>query len=146
MTRSRPGYDRIVPFCWALHHEPRKDESMKTIIRSVLGAGALAMVGAGAALAQGAQPVQPPASQQSVPIAQPVSIVDITELPETTQARVNEVVNARGKEELQKLQAQVEAAPDIRSALQAKGLSGKQVILAQVGEGGQLTLVTRRAG
>ncbi len=119
---------------------------MKTIIRSVLGAGALAMVGAGAALAQGAQPVQPPASQQSVPIAQPVSIVDITELPETTQARVNEVVNARGKEELQKLQAQVEAAPDIRSALQAKGLSGKQVILAQVGEGGQLTLVTRRAG
>jgi len=93
---------------------------------------------------------QPPAVSPEAPASAPtgiksVNIVDIAELPETTQKQVNEVVTQRGDADLQKLRTQIESMPELKSALQEKGLSSAQVIAASMGADGALTLITKKA-
>lgn len=92
-------------------------------------------------------PAQPPAE---APAGQPditsVTVIDIEELPEATQQQVNDVVAQGGDEQLERLRASVDGMPQLKSALEAKGLTSAQVIAASVGEGGALTLITRKAG
>jgi hypothetical protein len=114
-----------------------------------LAAAGTALLLATAANAQSPSPSRPPASPQApsaAPTIQSVNVVDITELPEATQAQVNQVVAQRGDGELQKLRKAIEAAPTIKSALEAKGLSPTHVVLAQMGDDGELTLFTKKAG
>lgn len=95
-------------------------------------------------------PESPPAAAPQKPAAPPaiqsVNVVDITELPEETQSQVNQLVAQRGETEMQKLRSAIDAAPNIKSALEAKGLSSTHVLIAQMNPNGQLTLVTRKAG
>ena len=70
----------------------------------------------------------------------------MAELPEDTQTKVNEVVAQRGEEGLQKLRTSIEATPEIKSALEAKGLTPAHVIAASMGSGGALTLITKKSG
>ena len=95
-------------------------------------------------------PAQPPAAATEAPSAAPriqsVSIVDMTELPEETQKQVEDVVAQRGESDLQKLRSSIDATPQIKSALEAKGLTSAQVIAASMSPEGALTLVTKKAG
>lgn len=120
---------------------------------TILAAGA-ALILASAASAQ-QQPAPAPAApsqsapaapdaQSGVPEIQSVSVVDITELPETTQTQVNELVSQRSDEDLQKLRSSIDATPKVKSALEAKGLSSAQVIAATMGNDGALTLITKK--
>lgn len=86
-----------------------------------------------------------PETQSGVPEIQSISVVDITELPETTQTQVNELVSKRSDEDLKKLRSSIDATPKVKSALEAKGLSSAQVIAATMGTDGALTLITKKA-
>lgn len=122
-------------------------------VSTILAAGtALAFSLAANAQAPSGQPSpsRPPAAAPQTPATPPaiqsVNVVDISELPEATQTQVNQVVAQRGDGELQKLRTAIDAAPAIKSALEAKGLSSAHVLIAQMDNDGQLTLVTKRAG
>jgi hypothetical protein len=86
-----------------------------------------------------------PAAPSAAPTIQAINVVDITDLPAATQAKVNEVVAQRGEAGLQKLRGSIDATPQIKSALQAKGLTSAQVIAASMGTDGALTLITKKA-
>jgi hypothetical protein len=115
---------------------------------TMLAAGA-ALLFAGAAGAQQqpapkpAEPATPPAQSQA-PTIQNVSVVDIEQLPKETQDRVNDVVKSRSDADLQKLRSSIDARPDIKSALEAKGMSSAQVIAASLADNGTLTLITKK--
>lgn len=116
-------------------------------------AAALAAFGApglqGAAFAQMPAP-SPAPTQPGAPATPPaitsVSVVDIDELPAATKDQVNQALATRTADQLQKLRDAVEKAPAIKSALEAKGLSSRDVIVAQISQAGELTLVTKKAG
>jgi hypothetical protein len=55
-------------------------------------------------------------------------------------------VAQRGEADLQKLRSSIDATPEIKSALEAKGLTSAQVIAASMSPEGALTLVTKKAG
>ncbi|MDQ6435814.1 hypothetical protein RB623_17295 [Mesorhizobium sp. LHD-90] len=104
-----------------------------------------------------AQATQPPAqapapeAPAAAPAAAPttirsVNIVDMTELPETTQKQVNDVVAKSGDADLQQLRSTIDANPQVKSALKAKGLTSAHVIAASMSREGALTLVTKKAG
>lgn len=99
------------------------------------------------------QPGEPPASpapaapgaQPEAPAIQTVNVVDIEELPKETQTKVNEVIAKRGEDGLQKLRSSIDATPQVKSALEAKGLTSAQVIAASMDTNGALTLITKKA-
>ncbi|HEY6630742.1 MAG TPA: hypothetical protein VIZ90_04750 [Rhizobiaceae bacterium] len=123
----------------------------------ILAAGAsLAFAVATGANAQSEQapaqaPTQPPAAAPEAPSTgapniTSVSVVDIEELPEATQKQVNEVVAQRGEADLERLRASIDGMPQLKSALEAKGVTSAQVIAASMGADGALTLITKKAG
>lgn len=123
---------------------------------TILGTAAALMLAPVAAFAQQQpaqqQPTQPPATAPEAPNAQPaaptiqsVNIVDIKDLPPTTQTAVNDAVAKSSDADRQKLRETLEATPQIKSALEAKGVTSAQVIAASLGKDGALTLVTKKA-
>ena len=86
-----------------------------------------------------------PSAQPAAPAIQSVNIVDITELPEATPTQVNQVIAKRGDAGLQKLRSSIDATPQLKSALEAKGLTSAQVVAASMTTNGALTLVTKKA-
>jgi len=86
-----------------------------------------------------------PRAQPAVPTIQSVNIVDITELPKDAQTQVNQVIAQRGDAGLQKLRSSIDATPQVKSALEAKGLTSAQVIAASMNTDGALTLITKKA-
>ncbi|ESZ13591.1 MAG: hypothetical protein EOS07_18170 [Mesorhizobium sp.] len=124
----------------------------KTI--SLAAAATLLLATAASAQQQPApQPAEPPASpapaapgaQPQAPAIQTVNVVDIEELPKETQTKVNEVIAKRGEDGLQKLRSSIDATPQVKSALEAKGLTSAQVIAASMDANGSLTLITKKA-
>lgn len=124
---------------------------MRMIVTAAAGAAAIL---AGAANAQAPSTErpgsQPPASSRDAPASAPtitsVRVVEIDELPEATRAQVNQLVATRTADELEKLRQAVEKAPAVKSAVEAKGLFPRDVVLAQVSNEGELTIVARKAG
>ena len=120
---------------------------------TILATGA-ALIFATAAIAQQQPPVQPPATAPAAPEApaaaapaiKSVTVVDIEELPEAAQTQVNSIVAQRSEADLEKLRSSIDATPEIKSALEAKGLTSAQVIATSMTQDGALTLVTRKAG
>ncbi len=107
-----------------------------------------------AATAQHEPPVQPPstapaptAPEASAPAAtiKSVTIVDIEQLPEATQTRVDSVVAQTSEADIKALRQSLDTMPQIKSALEAKGLTSANVIAANVAGDGALTLVTKKA-
>jgi len=124
---------------------------------TILAAGiSLAIAVATGAQAQSTQapaqaPAQPPATapeapQAAAPEITSVTVVDIAELAETTQKQVNDVVAQRGDADLKNLRGQIDGMPELKSALEAKGLTSAHVIAASRAEDGSLTLITKKAG
>lgn len=91
---------------------------------------------------------KPPASSQDAPAGAPtitsVKVFEIDELPEASKAQVNQLVATRTADELEKLRQAIEKAPAVKSAVEAKGFSARDVVLAQVNNEGELTIVTRK--
>ena len=121
---------------------------------SLAAAATLLLATAASAQQQPApQPGEPPASpapaapgaQPQAPAIQTVNVVDIEELPKETQTKVNEVIAKRGEDGLQKLRSSIDATPQVKSALEAKGLTSAQVIAASMDTNGALTLITKKA-
>jgi hypothetical protein len=129
-----------------------KGKSMRMITTLAAGVTLAFATAASAQQAPATQPpAQAPAAAPEAPATAPteirsVNIVDMTELPESTQTQVNEVVAQGGEESLQQLRSTIDANPQIKSALEAKGLTSAQVIAASMGPEGALTLVTKKAG
>lgn len=124
---------------------------MRMIAIAVAGATAIL---AGTANAQTpsteAPRTQSPASSREAPPNAPtitsVKVVEIDELPEATRAQVNQLMITRTADELEKLRQAVEKAPAAKSAVEARGFSSRDVVLAQVNNEGELTIVTRKTG
>jgi hypothetical protein len=120
---------------------------------TILAAGtALALAATAGAHAQSTQaptPAPAPGSEapaSAAPSITSVKVVDIEELPEDTQKQVNDVVEQRGEADLVRLRASIDGMPQLKSALEAKGVSSAQVIAASMAEDGALTLITKKAG
>lgn len=90
------------------------------------------------------QPGASPEAQPATPGIQSIDVVDVEQLPAETQTQVNEVVAERGEESLQKLRQSIDANPEIKSALEAKGLTSAHVIAASMTPEGALTLITKK--
>lgn len=117
-----------------------------------IAASSAAMILAGGAYAQAPSTerpaTKPPASSQEAPAGAPtitsVKVIEIDELPEASKAQVNQLVATRTADELEKLRQAIEKAPAVKSAVEAKGFSSRDVVLAQVSNEGELTIVTRK--
>ena len=116
----------------------------------ILAAGA-ALAFATAASAQQNPAPQPepstpaaPAAPSAPPAIKTINVVDIEELPEATKAQVKEIVAKRSDADLQKLRGSIDATPEVKSALEAKGLTSAAVIAASMGNDGALTLITKK--
>lgn len=121
-----------------------------------MATGALAQTAQAPAQAPTQAPAQAP-TQAQPPAAAPeqpstgapnitsVSVVDIEELPEDTQKQVNDVVSQRGEADLERLRTSIDGMPQLKSALEAKGMTSAQVIAASMGADGALTLITKKA-
>lgn len=123
---------------------------MRRISTLTIGAALAAVATLGLQAPVVAQAPAPAPSEAPRPATPPaitsVNVVDLDELPEATKTEVNKALASRTADDLQKLRNAVEAAPEIRSALEAKGLSSRDVIVAQVSQTGTLTLVTKKSG
>ena len=119
--------------------------------KMILLAAASLMLASAASAQQQPTPAQTPAAPAApgapaaAPTIQSVNIVDIKELPEATQTQVNQVIAKRGDAGLQKLRSSIDATPEVKSALEAKGLTSAQVIAASMQPNGALTLITKKA-
>lgn len=123
---------------------------MRRISTLTVGAAFAALGAVGLQAPAFAQTPAPAPSEAPRPATPPaitsVNVVDLDELPEATRTQVNQALASRTADDLQKLRNAVEAAPEIRSALEAKGLTSRDVIVAQVSQTGALTLVTKKSG
>jgi hypothetical protein len=117
---------------------------------TMLAAGAALLLAPAALAQQQPAPASPaPATpetqqEQKAPTIQNINVVDLEQLPKATQDRVNEAIAGRTEADLQQLRGSIDARPDIKSALEAKGMSSAQVIAASLAQDGTLTLITRK--
>lgn len=113
----------------------------------------VAFVLAGAANAQAPSKgpaQQPPATSQQEPSAAPaiksVSVIELNELPAEAKSQADKVVASQSAEELKEIQNAIEESPSLKKALEAKGFSSRDVIIAQLNDEGELLVITKRAG
>ncbi len=130
---------------------------MRMIMLATAGA---ALVLAGAAQAQSSSPQRapspPPAAApqapssteapSTTPTIKSVNVVDFNELPAATKTQVDTLVSKRSAEENQRLQSAIESAPMVKTAVEAKGFSSRDVLIAQMNPNGELTVITRKQG
>jgi hypothetical protein len=125
--------------------------SMRMMLLAAIGAASLL---AGVANAQspstGQTPASPPSAAPEAPKAAPaiksVNVVELNELPDAAKTQVNELVAKRSAEDNQRLQRAIEGAPMVKTAVEAKGFSTRDVIIAQLNDEGELIVITKRAG
>lgn len=89
-------------------------------------------------------PQPAPSAPATPPTIQSVNIVDVSELPAETQSQVDKIEKERSDADVQKLRSTIDATPEIASALQSKGLTSADVVVASLNQNGALTLVTRK--
>ena len=105
------------------------------ILATAAVAGLLAAV---PALAQGLDGTQAPRSLD----AEKVDVVDLEDLPPEIRLQVNAALEDIDAEELAVLRATIDATPAAANALKAKGDTSSDVLAVNIGDDGQLTLIT----
>lgn len=111
----------------------------------IILAAALALTTA-PALAQAQQTAPAPQTQAQQTTVQTVSVIDITELPAESQAKVALIEKQRTDQDLADLRKSIETSPALLKALEEKGASPADVVAASLSQTGALTIVTRKAG
>lgn len=123
---------------------------MRTIITLAAGALLTTSLAATAQTPPANAPSQAPATGQAAPAApqkiKSVQIVDFAELPDVAKTQVDAIIKQRNQGDLEKLHAAIEASPEVKSALKAKGATTEQVVAANVDAQGALTLITKKTG
>lgn len=124
--------------------------------KTFLLAASLAFAGAFAANAQGtstrqpqAQPPAPaqeaaPATPDAAPQVRRFNVVDVSELPQETQKQVEQVVAQGNDDTLKQLRSTIDATPEAKAALDAKGATSAQVVATAMSQDGTLTLITKK--
>jgi hypothetical protein len=122
--------------------------------KTCLLVASLVFAGAFAANAQGTstqQQAQPPASTpaapsepETAPKIQRFNVVDVSELPQETQKQVEQVVAQGSEDNLKQLRSTIDATPEAKAALDAKGATSAQVVATAVSKDGTLTLITKK--
>ncbi|MGN6304774.1 MAG: hypothetical protein ACTHNH_08155 [Mesorhizobium sp.] len=117
-------------------------------------AASLAFIGASAANAQttptpsqppAQPPTQPPAAEpDAAPKIQRFNVVDVSELPQETQKQVEQVVAQGNDATLKELHSTIDATPEAKAALDAKGATSEQVVATAMSKDGTLTLITKK--
>lgn len=131
----------------------QKGNFMRKII--ILAAGTAMAIATAAGAQEATVPADPqatpapqtapaPGAQPAAPTIQSVNVVDFNELPPETQTQVDAMAKQRSAADIQKMRSSIDATPEIASALQAKGLSSADVVVASLSQNGALTLVTRK--
>lgn len=116
---------------------------------TILAAGAALAFATAAGAQQNPAPADPstsaaPAAPSTAPAIKTISVVDIEQLPEATKAQVKAIVAKRSDADLQKLRGSIDATPEVKSALEAQGLTSAAVVAASMGNDGALTLITKK--
>ncbi|HEV7260051.1 MAG TPA: hypothetical protein VGN82_19865 [Bosea sp. (in: a-proteobacteria)] len=93
-----------------------------------------------------APPAAAPQAPASTPAIKTVSVVALDELPEETKSQVNKLAASRSADQLERLRQAIEGVPAAKSALEGKGFSSRDVVIAQIDEAGELTIVAKKAG
>lgn len=116
----------------------------------VLAAGAaLALSMTAAAQAQTQQPAQSQSRQpqgQQAPMVRSVAVVDVSELPPEAKTQVDAAAAKASEADIKGLRSSIDKSPEITKALTAKGAKSSDVIVANLDQQGQLTLVTKKRG
>lgn len=116
--------------------------------KALLLAASVTLIGAVAANAQGSSNSQsqpPVAPSEAAPQIQRVNVIDVSELPQDTQKQVEQIAAQSTDESLKQMQSSIEATPQAKAALDAKGATSAQVVATSLGTDGTLTLITKKA-
>ncbi|MFE0016834.1 hypothetical protein ACFWXH_18435 [Mesorhizobium sp. NPDC059054] len=117
--------------------------------KALLLAASISFIGVVAANAQSSStpqtPSNPPAAAPSAaPKIQRINVVDVSELPQATQKQVEQVVAQGTDDSLKQLRSNIDAVPEAKAALKAKGSTSAQVVATSMGQDGTLTLITKK--
>ena len=91
-------------------------------------------------------PATVPQSPAAAPAIKSISVVDLDELPSETKQQINQLLATRTADQLERLRKAIDGVPDAKSALEAKGLSSRDILIAQIDDKGELTIVAKKAG
>ena len=119
---------------------------MRTVL---MLAASLTLIGTLAANAQSSSTQQAPAqapaaAPETTPKIQRFNVVDVSELPQDTQKQVEQVMAQSNEDSLKQLRSTIEATPEAKAALDAKGATSEQVVATAMGTDGTLTLITKK--
>lgn len=93
--------------------------------------------------AQGTSP-QSEAPAQSSTVIHSVQVVDVKELQPSVRSKVDALIAQTSEDDIQSLRKTIDSAPQVASALKAKGVTSAQVVAFNIANG-VLTLFTRAA-
>lgn len=118
----------------------------KSLIAAASAALALSLAAAPAALAQAPEAPAPGAAQQKsgAPMVRSVNIVDLADLPAEAKPQIEQAAAKASKEDLEGLRSAIDRSPEIKKALEAKGATSAQVVVANLDQEGTLTLITKK--
>ena len=119
---------------------------MRTVL---MLAASLTLIGTLAANAQNSSTQQAPAqapaaAPETAPKIQRFNVVDVSELPQDTQKQVEQVMAQSNEDSLKQLRSTIEATPEAKAALDAKGATSEEVVATAMGTDGTLTLITKK--
>jgi len=112
-------------------------------------AASLTFVGSIAANAQSSSTPQTPqqapaAAPEATPKVQRFAVIDVSELPQDSQKQVEQVMAQSNDDTLKQLRSTIDATPEAKAALDAKGATSEQVVATAMGTDGTLTLITKK--
>lgn len=91
-------------------------------------------------------PSQPPASEPgAAPTMQRINVVDVSELPPSSQKQVEQVIAQGNAENVQEMRSKIDALPEAKAALEARGATSAEVVATSVADDGTLTLITKKS-
>jgi len=105
-------------------------------MRTLTATAIIAALSLGTSAFVQAQGAQTPPAQSSTTIRSSIQVVDVKELQPAARSKVEDIVAQTSEQDLQSLRQSIDAAPQVASALMAKGLSSSQVVAINVADGG----------
>ncbi|PSJ51389.1 hypothetical protein [Pseudaminobacter soli (ex Li et al. 2025)] len=89
-------------------------------------------------------PQRPKQATPEAPQIRRIDVVDVSELPQAAQKHVEQIAAQAGEANLQQLRTSIDATPEAKAALDAKGATSAQVVGTSMVTDGTLTLITKK--